>query len=345
MKPLHLALGAAILGILLVSLFPRLAAPQRRESRRRIKLLGWVVDYDRGSEKAFLEHRGLFTWVSPTWLTVHGDGYVQEKVWAPALVDAAREAGVKVVVLAANTGFSPRAVHSILTEPAARERALHGLAEIVEKRGYDGLNLDFEGIPPADRDAYTSFVCSLAERLHAAGKELSVDVPAKTSDAGSDWSAAYDYAALARCADYVVVMIYDYHWAGGSPGPISPLPWFRAVLRYAASRIPPGKLVAGIPVYGYDWPRGGRGRGVTYAEAVELARRHGVEPRFDPASGEATFTYTESGVEHTVWFNTAESARLRIGEALAAGVDKIAYWRVGAEDPGFWSAVEEYERG
>lgn len=351
MRIQYVVMGAAVLGLVLVSLFPHVAVPplprekpgsggQQTGPGARVRLLGWVVEYDRGSESDFLKHRDRFTWVSPTWLVSYGDGSVVEKVWYPLLLEKAREAGVKVHVLVANRGLRRDVVHTMLSEPEYTERFIRELLRIVEERGYDGVNLDLEGVPPGDRDAYTRLVCELAERLHAAGRELSIDVPAKTSDEGSDWSAAYDYAALAKCADQVVIMAYDYHWSGSEPGPISPLPWFREVLGYAVSRIPREKLVMGIPAYGYDWPEGGRGRGVTYREAVEAAERHGAKVVYDEAVGEATYSYVDGdGVRHVVWFSTARSMVERIKAAAASGVYSVAFWRVGSEDPGFWDAL------
>lgn len=349
-------LGAAVLGLILVSLFPHVVVPPPRERpstprqpeapRPRIRLLGWVVEYDRRSEDDFISHRDRFTWVSPTWLVSYGDGSVVEKVWYPLLVEKAREAGVKVHVLVANRDLRRDVVHTMLSEPEFRERFIRELLRVVEERGYDGVNLDLEGVPPGDRDAYTRLVCELAERLHAAGRELSVDVPAKTSDEGSDWSAAYDYAALAGCADQVVIMAYDYHWSGSGPGPVSPLPWFRRVLGYALSRIPAEKLVIGIPAYGYDWPEGGRGRGITYREAVETAERHGATIVYDEAAGEATYSYVDGdGVRHVVWFSTARSMAERIKAAASMGVYSVAFWRVGSEDPGFWVVLEDLPGG
>lgn len=331
-----------MLGMVLFSLAPRLATPPPKRQGRP-PLLGWVVEYDRWSEEDFIRHRGAFRWVSPTWLVAHSDGVVVETAWSPRLVEAARGAGVKVVVLVANAGLRRSVVHSILSSGEARERFLETLLEVVEQRGYDGVNLDLEGVPPGDREAYTELVCRLAEELHRRGLELSVDVPAKTSDAGNDWSAAFDYGALARCADYVVVMAYDYHWSGGEPGPVSPLPWFREVLRYSLSRVPREKLIVGIPAYGYDWPAGGRGRGVTYKEAVETAERHGATVRFDEEAGEATYTYVEGGVRHVVWFSTARSMVERASLAVEAGVAGVAFWRVGSEDPAVWEAWEAGE--
>ena len=46
-------------------------------------------------------------------------------------------------------------------------------------------------------------------------------------------------------------------------------------------------------------------------------------------------------VSHTVWFNIAKSKELRIGIALSKGIDKIAAWRIGHEDPKIWNIISK----
>lgn len=305
-----------------------------------VELLGWVVYWDAKSEKRFVENADKFTWVSPTWYDIDGNGDISERGFSEKLIQVAREHGVKVVPLIANKGFSSEVGHSILTDPEIREKVLEGIVKIVAEKNYDGINIDFEGIDPADREALSRFICDLSERLHGLGKELSIDVPAKTRATYEGWSGAFDYAELAKCVDYLVIMIYDYHWSGGEPGPVSPLGWFKQVLSYVVATVPKEKIVAGIPVYGYDWPAGGKGRGITYEECVRQAELHGVEISFDAESGEVTYKYESGGVLHEVWCNTAKSAELRFEAALEYGINRIAFWRVGAEDPRFWSIIK-----
>ena len=40
----------------------------------------------------------------------------------------------------------------------------------------------------------------------------------------ADWD--YDYAAISREADAIILMNYDDHWLTSPPGPIAPQDWF-----------------------------------------------------------------------------------------------------------------------
>jgi len=81
-----------------------------------------------------------------------------------------------------------------------------------------------------------------------------------------------DYAAIGRAADQVRLMGYDYHWDSSPPGPVAPVSWIRAVLRYAKTRIPASKIILGAPLYGYGWS-GGHGTPISWLQALRLSRR------------------------------------------------------------------------
>lgn len=307
----------------------------------KVKFLGWVVGYSEDSVPDYYEHHEKFTWVSPTWYEVDGNGEVREENYREDLVEKSREWGVKVIPLIANSGFSSAVAHSILSDEKVRDRVIKSIVRIVLEKGYDGINIDFEGIDPSDRGNLTEFMRILHSEMSKHGKIVSIDVPAKTHETYEGWSGAYDYRELSRYVDLFVIMIYDYHWSGGRPGPISPLDWFERVIGYALENVPREKIVAGIPFYGYDWPASGKGRGVTYADAIDLATRFGAAVKFDWDSGEAYFSYTAGFERHDVWFNIAKSTELRIERALEMGVDKIAAWRIGQEDPKTWNVISK----
>lgn len=245
-------------------------------------------------------------------------------------------------------------VHRILTEPALRERTLAQLVTLVRAPDYAGLNLDFENDGPGDRGALSSFVRTLARRLHAERRELAVDVVVDVSSEPDPRSQAgfYDYRSLSASADTVFVMAWGTHWERSGPGPIAPPSYVREVARYVASLPHARRFVLGVPMYGLDWPvlssavsgsgvvRPARASALQYAGVVALARSVGATPARDPRSGELTFTYnTRAGVPHRVWYMDAQAIAdcLRIARryGLSAGV-----WRLGEEDQALWGEPE-----
>ena len=106
-------------------------------------------------------------------------------------------------------------------------------------------------------------------------------------------------------------MAYDQHYSGGPAGPIADLAWVNDVVTYAKTQIPTGKIILGVPLYGYDWA-GGRGTPVSWLQAFQLSRQYGVKPRFDGASQSPWFAYTDvAGRRHVVWFENGPSAQAK----------------------------------
>ncbi len=308
-------------------------------SSYKIYFLGWVVSNEK-SIGVFLKNSKKFTWVSPTWYYVDSDGNIIERYFDQKFVENAHENNVKVIPLVANKGFDPNIVSGIIRNKNVGDKVIDGLLRIVLEKGYDGINIDFEGVPSSDREFFTDFMRRLYYVFHKNGLIVSIDVPAKTREVYEGWSGAFDYKEISKYTDLFIIMIYDYHWSGGNPGPISPLDWFSDVLDYALKVVPREKIVAGVPFYGYDWPINGRGRGLTYGQAIDIAKKNGAKVHFDYEKGEAHFSYNIVPERHEVWFNIAKSTELRIKIALEKGVDKIAAWRIGQEDPLTWKVIE-----
>lgn len=227
---------------------------------------------------------------------------------------------------------------AFLRNTGARARFTAAVKDLV-RRGYSGVHLDFEYVPAVHRETFTQFVQTLAAELRSEGLHVSIALPAKTSDDPSnDWSGAFDYEALGKAVDYVMIMTYDQHWRGGEPGPVGSIAWMRSVLKYATSLIPPNKVLVGIPAYGYDWPvAGGVGRSIKSRDAVKLAADHGIAWEYDPATAEASFTYVDAdGQRRVVYFTPPEGIAAKTGLVAEFGLGGFAMWRLGQEMDDYW---------
>jgi spore germination protein len=237
-----------------------------------------------------------------------------------------------------NWAYPP--VARVLHDPALMAQQIAAIVALAQQHNYAGIDIDYENLQAGDRQAFTAFVTHLAGALHAKGKILSVALFAKATDAGyAPRNVAQDYAAIGRVADQVRLMGYDYHWATSPPGPIAPVSWISAVLRYAKTQIAPAKIILGVPFYGYDWS-GGHGASVTWLEATQLAQRYHAQVQYDGTSQAPWFRYTDSsGHQHTVWFEDAQSARAKFSLAHEAGIGGVYLWMYGNPDPTTWAAL------
>jgi len=201
-------------------------------------------------------------------------------------------------VLPSLVTFSGWLNHRILTDAEISAYVVPEIVDYVVEEGYDGFDLDLEGVWPDDRVAYTAFTARLGAALHDRDKLLTVAIPAKTADTTTGWGGAFEYAALGAHADLFTVMAYEYHGGWGEPGPIAPYDWVQQVAAFATSQIPAEKVLLGLAFYGFDWnTTSGGGRYLGFPDAAALSDRYGVPMVLDPTTRSETMRYRAPGGE------------------------------------------------
>ena len=223
----------------------------------------------------------------------------------------------------------------VLTDPQVQRRFLSEVLALVGRRGYRGVDVDFEFVPAEQRQAYIDFVDALRRELAPLNYPVLVALAPKTYAAQPGLLyEGHDYAGLGAAADFVLLMTYEWGYAYGPPMAVAPIPQVRQVLDYAVTEIAPGKILLGIPNYGYDWPlpfRQGetRGRSLSNQEAVALAVRYGAEIQYDETAQSPFFHYTaEDGRPHAVWFEDGRSAAAKLGLVAEYGFHGAGYWNL-----------------
>ena len=324
-----------------------------------VTVAAWLAttwDYE-ASYASFVAHAAVLDEISPIWYWVTADGraVARRPNWATAddpgpceaeIRRACRVHGIRLIPLISNSsarkGFDADLVGRIVRSEGLRGLHVRHLVDLAVDREYDGIEVDYESLHGADRDAYSTFLAELAGALHDRGKRLAVALQAKTDEAGSEWgSAAHDYAAIGRVVDSVRIMAYDHHWSTGPAGPVAPLPWFRQVLAFASSAIPCERLLMGVPTYGYDWTgrRTGKSVDVAARDAAAQARRKGAALEWDPVSNSPFFRYREGERAREVWYESAACLPQKLKAVREAGVAGIAIFRLGSEEESFWSPL------
>ncbi len=273
----------------------------------------------------------LLSGIVPDWYTIWANGAITGQP-DERVLQYARDHDLWVFALVQQNQYGGQVLGPLLQSPVASRRAMESLLGLCETEGFDGINLDFEGVPPNDRQAYTSFVGQIADLLHRYGYYLTLSVPAETQDEpGNSWTGAYDYKALGKEADLVMVMAYDQHYAGGSAGPIDSTAWVQQVANFAARTIPPRRVVLGIPLYGYDWGGSSTAQGLSFAAFRQIALQHGESPSAQD------LVYWQDGVRHIAYYAGLTDFESKVRLASGYGLRGIVLWRLGLEDPSIWS--------
>lgn len=198
-----------------------------------------------------------------TYLTPFTYGITPAGVLAPLddarLLERAARYGAKSLMhlstLTPEGNFSSENAAELLQNDRAQSALLAEILQTMAKKGYYGLDVDFEYVPPELREDYAAFVCRLREALNAEGKPVVAALAPKTSaqQRGLLYE-AHDYALLSKAANAVFLMTYEWGYVYGEPQAIAPLPQVRAVLDYALSVTAGENIFLGAPLYAYDWP-------------------------------------------------------------------------------------------
>jgi spore germination protein len=313
---------------------------------RHQRVTAWLTSTSRSLDTALAAH--ALDEVDCDWYTIGAGGAVSAGPENLALVANARAHGVQAFATVTNRpdsggSFTSSIPRAILSSPARQKRAIDALVALAVAKGYDGIDIDWELVPVAERDAFSQFMAALATALHARHRLLSVAVFAKTFEPGKwDSQKVYDYHALGAAVDELKIMTYSFSGPWSSPGPQAPLGWTRAVIDFARTVVPARKIYMGLPFYGYDWHAGGT-TAVQAADAVALIAAHHFKVAHDAASGEADLSYTDTqGVKHVLWFidRRALTTKLDLLESHFPGVGGVAIWQMYREDPRFWTVLE-----
>lgn len=272
------SVGLVSIGLVLTGTF--VAPPANADPAPKPIVTGWMPYWFTTPAKpqginAAVANADLFTEVSPFWYsaTVGGPNGVQvvlnpnftngaaNEAWAMGQL---RAAGLKVLPSIAD-GTGKGRMAAVLADPTRRAAHVQEIVNLVAAKGYDGIDLDYEGFAFNDgRDSWSAtqplwraFITELSSALHAQGKLLAVTIPPPCSMSGQCGPTSgywvYDFANIAQQADRVRIMAYDYSVSG--VGPIAPMPWVQAIVAYAAGAAPPQRVQIGVPTYGRAWTK------------------------------------------------------------------------------------------
>ena len=184
------------------------------------------------------------------------------------LRQSAGAANALVVSNLEDFAFNADLAHVLFTDQAAQNRLFGNLIQIANEVGYKDIHFDFELLHPEDRELYNSFLRNARDRFHPAGFTISTALAPMTSDVRTGIYGAHDYQAHGEIVDFVSLMTYEWGYTYSDPQAVSPIGPVRNVVKYAVSKIPPGKIFLGQNLYGYDWSTPYPAQGGSAAKAV-----------------------------------------------------------------------------
>ncbi len=279
--------------------------------------------------------------ISPTWFALKGSEGDYVCFAERSYVDKMHAAGIKVWALVDNFGheFSGDVdVEEILSRTSIREKLITNLINDAETYGIDGINLDFESLPASAGVHYIEFIRELSVACREKGLVLSVDnyVPAS-------YNAFYNIKEQGVVADYVILMGYDEHYAGGEAGSVASIGYVRKGIEDALSEIPKERLICGVPFYSRLWHQKGEdvtSETVGIAAAKRWVSQHNVQMEWDDSCGQY---YGSIGTEDSLtelWQEEERSLALKMEAIKEADIAGVAGWKLGMDSAEIWDSLQ-----
>lgn len=309
----------------------------------------YITEINEQGRREVLTLGRYFTYLTPFMYSIKEDGTMTALQETPVL-EAAKATNVSPLLVLTNFRegkFDSDLAATILRDSHLQETLITNLLDTMKEKGYAGLNIDFEYVYPEDRENYNAFLRRLVARLHPEGFTVSTALaPKESADQQGLLYEAHDYAAHGEIVDFVILMTYEWGWAGGEPRAIAPIDKVRDVLDYAVGVIPRNKILMGIPLYGRDWEipwvQGTIAKTVSPEEALQLAARYGAAIQYDASSQSPFFNYTdENGQAHEVWFEDARSMQAKYDTIKEYDLRGSSYWVLGNPFPQNWAVLQD----
>ncbi|MCY3886504.1 MAG: glycosyl hydrolase family 18 protein [Chloroflexi bacterium] len=230
-------------------------------------------------------------------------------------------------------------VNQVIASTQLRRQHINNILLMVQTGRYDGVDIDYQVISPALRDAFTEFVTTLADELRRDGRGLTIAVPLPRRDASGINEGAYNITALGAAADLVKLV-----------APRDPSIWLDSIqvaLPWVLDRIPAEKLLLSLSSHSVEKSLQGF-RLLTQREALGLAAQISVREAGPIRSGQRVTLvgdniFQDAGASGLFWDRFA-----RMVSFVAAGQteDPVTVWIENRFSIAFkLQAISEFELG
>jgi Glycosyl hydrolases family 18 len=274
------------------------------------------------------------------------------------LVEEAHARGTRVELVWSSFGAEKN--RHFFETPEVRDRWREVLTGLVRDGGFDGVNVDVEGLPIDLIPAYAGFVASLRDGLQAMDAAFQVSVATGAGQLG----AAMAGAAAAAGADRIFLMGYDYRTAGSEPGASAPLDRIDGDERslrwsldlYAALGVPVDRTILGLPLYGVTWPvlgpgfgamAVGRGDAWVPRRNLEAFADPSLAPTLDPTESVEFYAVGAGDEWDAVYYDSPRSLAPKLALANERGLAGAGFWAIGYERglPDYTALITGFRNG
>lgn len=305
--------------------------------------------------------------ISPTWFYLNDNNGNLANLASLDYVNYCHSQGVEVWALVSNLENKDADSAEVLTHTSKRQNLVNQIVSMAIQYNLDGINLDFESLNQSKvGDAYIEFVRELSIKCANNGIVLSIDNYVPTS-----YTAFYNRAEQANFADYVVIMGYDEHYAGGDAGSVSSIRWVKQGVADTLAEVPADQVILGMPFYTRVWQltKNTSSKDSTDSEdnndtkdndntsdsdydvsskiygmraADALLADNGVTKTWDKESGQNYAEFASGDSTFKVWLEDASSTEERLKVMQDNKLAGASFWKLGFETSDVWNTIIKY---
>ncbi len=293
----------------------------------------FVQDANNSLEDLIANTKGMNV-VVPTWFVMTDNKGNYSSLASKEYVEKAHAKGIQVWAMLNNVSTK-----ELMSSTTNRKKLIASLMEEADRYGFDGINLDFEGLKSEAGVHYVQFIRELSVACREKGLVLSVDnyVP-------SPYTAFYNRREQGIVADYVIIMGYDEHYAGGDAGSVASLPYVEKGIKDTVAEVPKEKVINGIPFYTRVWTlQSGKTSSKAYGitDAKKWVEDNNVELTWKEDLGQYYGEVYNADGEQYIWMEDERSLGLKIDKIREYGLAGVACWKLGFESADIWDVVNQ----
>ncbi|MGG3469755.1 glycosyl hydrolase family 18 protein [Neobacillus pocheonensis] len=268
------------------------------------------------------------------------EGFAFMEIDDSAIITKCNQVNITPLLMLRNftaKGFSSELAGRVLGNSTYRQNLVASIVNLTTTRGFGGVSLDLEFIPPVNRNDFNLFLKELKTQL--GGLILQVNVHAKAEDLPTNRIVgAYDYAAIGNAVDLMAIMTIDYGYPGGPPEPTAPIGWVEQVILYALTKLNPQKMLIAMALYGYDKvATSNETKGLSVLAAQNQAIINGAPIQFDTTAKSPWYRYWSGTNEHVVWFEDIRSYMEKNKLIDIYDLVGTTFWQISLPAPQNWA--------
>ena len=162
-------------------------------------------------------------------------------------------------------------------------------------------------------------------------------------------TAHYNRKEQGVVVDYIVIMGYDEHYAGGGQaGSNASISYVENGIAKTKEYVPAEKIINAIPFFTKVWESTSEGlktSTLTMAAQAQWVADSGVEPVWLDEYCQNYVEYTADGNTVQCWLEDVSSIKVKLQVMRAQEIAGVAEWKIGIEDPAVWDVIGQYTDG